>query len=66
MSAVYLWISYGVVPLGSLFGGALATGAGLRPALWVCVLGMWSASLFVVFSPLRRMREVQLPEAAAA
>ncbi|GAA2310369.1 MFS transporter [Streptomyces caniferus] len=66
VSAVYLWISYGVVPLGSLFGGALATGAGLRPALWVCVLGMWSASLFVVFSPLRRMREVQLPEAAAA
>ncbi|MEW1747968.1 MFS transporter [Streptomyces angustmyceticus] len=66
VSAVYLWISYGVVPLGSLCGGALATWAGLRPALWVCALGMWSASLFVVFSPLRTMREVQIPETAAA
>lgn len=61
MSAVHLWISYGVVPLGSLFGGVLGTAAGLRPTLWVCALGMWSASLFVVFSPLRRLRDVPAP-----
>ncbi|KOG48150.1 MFS transporter [Streptomyces decoyicus] len=66
VSAVYLWITYGVIPLGSLFGGALATGVGLRPTLWVCALGMWSASLFVVFSPLRKMRDVSIPEAALA
>lgn len=66
VSSVYLWIAYGVVPLGSLFGGALATGAGLRTALWVCVLGMWSASLFVVFSPLRKMRDVPIPDRAHA
>ncbi|MFF4852663.1 hypothetical protein [Streptomyces sp. NPDC001194] len=50
MSAVCLWICYGVIPLGSLFGGTLATAAGLEPTLWVCVTGMWSAALFVVFS----------------
>lgn len=62
VSSVYLWIAYGVVPLGSLFGGTLAGYAGPRVTLWVCVLGMWGAALFVVFSPLRRMRDVPVPE----
>ncbi|MFJ4439691.1 MFS transporter [Streptomyces sp. NPDC088923] len=56
-NASVLWVCFGVIPLGAVFGGALATWAGLRVALLVCVLGMWSASLFVVFSPLRRMRD---------
>jgi predicted MFS family arabinose efflux permease len=64
VSAVYLWICYGIIPLGSLFGGGLAAGVGLRPTLWICVLGMWSAALFVVFSPLRSMRDVPVPEVA--
>ncbi|MEV7780028.1 MFS transporter [Kitasatospora sp. NPDC088351] len=64
VSAVYLWIAYGVIPLGSLFGGALGASIGLRPTLLVCVLGMWSASLFVVFSPLRTMRDVPVPVTA--
>lgn len=65
VSAVYLWICYGVIPLGSLFGGTLGTAAGLKPTLWVCVIGMWSASLFVVFSPLRKLRDVPAPEPAS-
>jgi hypothetical protein len=63
VSSVYLWIAYGVVPFGSLFGGAVGVALGLRPALWICVLGMWSASLFVLFSPLRRMRDAPAPAA---
>ncbi|MEW9513651.1 MFS transporter [Streptomyces bacillaris] len=58
VNASFLWISYGVIPVGALFGGALATWLGLRAALLICVLGMWSAALFVVFSPLRRMRDL--------
>lgn len=58
VSSVYLWISYGTVPIGSLFGGLLGSTAGLRPTMWVCALGLWSAAPFVVFSPLRRMRDV--------
>jgi predicted MFS family arabinose efflux permease len=44
-------------PLGALLGGTLGSRLGLRTALWICVLGTWSAALFVVFSPLRRMRD---------
>jgi hypothetical protein len=64
VNASFLWICYGAIPLGSLSGGALASVAGIRPALLVSVLGMWGAGLFVLFSPLRTMRD--LPEPAAA
>lgn len=47
-----------MIPLGALTGGTLASQLGLRPALWICVLGTWSAALFVVCSPLRRMRDM--------
>ncbi|MEK8107482.1 hypothetical protein NKG94_24430 [Micromonospora sp. M12] len=57
VNAAFLWICLGVVPLGALTGGALGTALGLRGALWVCVLGTWAACLFVVCSPLRRMRD---------
>ncbi len=58
VNAAIMWICLGVVPLGALAGGYLATLLGLRAALVVCVLGMWSASLWVLFSPLRRMKSV--------
>ncbi|AGZ42069.1 MFS transporter [Actinoplanes friuliensis] len=57
VNASFLWISYGSIPLGALAGGALGSAFGLRPALLIAVLGMWSASLFVVFSPLRGLRD---------
>jgi hypothetical protein len=46
------------MPIGALFGGALGTAIGLRPTLFVSVIGGWAAGLFVFFSPLRRMRDV--------
>ena len=58
VNAAFLWICYGAIPLGALFGGLVGSWFGLRTGILVCVLGMWSASLFVVFSPLRRMRDV--------
>ncbi|MER7332341.1 MULTISPECIES: MFS transporter [unclassified Micromonospora] len=58
VNAAFLWICFGVIPLGALAGGTLASQLGLRPALWICVLGTWSAALFVVCSPLRRMRDM--------
>ncbi|RKR90907.1 putative MFS family arabinose efflux permease [Micromonospora pisi] len=58
VNATFLWICYGVIPLGALVGGTLGSQLGLRTALWICVLGTWSAALFVVFSPLRKMRDL--------
>ncbi|MFI6263901.1 MFS transporter [Micromonospora sp. NPDC051006] len=66
VNAAFLWICFGVIPLGALVGGALGTALGLRTALWICVLGTWSACLFVVFSPLRTMRDMAEPGASAA
>ncbi|WP_329108498.1 MFS transporter [Micromonospora sp. NBC_01699] len=58
VNASFLWICLGAVPLGALFGGLLGSQLGLRPTLLICVLGTWSAALFVYFSPLRRMRDM--------
>lgn len=58
MNASVRWIVWGTIPFGALFGGALGTWIGLRATMWVCAIGMWSASLWLVFSPLRRMRDV--------
>jgi hypothetical protein len=58
VNAAFLWICLGAVPLGALFGGLLGSQLGLRPTLWICVLGTWSAALFVFFSPLRPMRDM--------
>jgi predicted MFS family arabinose efflux permease len=46
-----------MIPLGALFGGALGSWLGLRATLLVCALGVWAACLFVLCSPLRRMRD---------
>lgn len=57
MNASNLWVSFGMIPLGALFGGALGSWLGLRATLLVCALGVWAACLFVLCSPLRRMRD---------
>lgn len=64
MNASVRWLVWGSLPLGALFGGALGTWIGLRAALTVCVLGTWAASLFVIFSPLRRLRDVPTQDRA--
>jgi MFS family permease len=58
MNAAVRWIVWGTLPLGSVFGGALGTLLGIRPALWVGMTGSWAAGFWVLFSPLRRMRDV--------
>jgi MFS family permease len=58
MNAAVRWIVWGTLPLGSLAGGTLGTLIGVRPTLWVGVAGGWAAGFWVLFSPLRRMRDV--------
>jgi MFS family permease len=58
MNASVRWIVGGALPLGALMGGALGTWLGIRPTLWIGVVGSEFAGLFVFFSPLRTMRDV--------
>lgn len=53
-------VNYGIRPIGALIGGALGTAIGVRPALWIATIGALAGLLWVLFSPVRSMRE--LPE----
>ena len=58
MNAAVRWIVWGTLPLGGLAGGALGTAIGIRPTMWIGVAGAWAAGLWVLFSPLRGMRDI--------
>lgn len=57
MNATMRFVVWGVLPLGALAGGAIGTALGLRPTLWLAAGGNALAGLWLVFSPLRRMRD---------
>ena len=67
MNAAIRWIVWGTLPLGGVLGGVLGSAAvlGIRPTLWVGVVGSWAAGLWVFFSPLRRTRDIPPHDAAA-
>jgi MFS family permease len=60
VSGAYLLVNNGVRPLGSLFGGALGTAIGVRPTLWIAALGGVAGFLWLLPSPIPRLKE--LPE----
>jgi MFS family permease len=61
MNAAMRWIVWGTIPLGTLLGGALATAFTLRTALFVSAIGSMPTFLWVLFSPLRALREMPAP-----
>ncbi|MET8848690.1 MFS transporter [Amycolatopsis sp. NPDC004625] len=58
MNASVRFVVWGTLPLGGLLGGALGEGLGLRGAMWVAVAGEVASVLWVVCSPLRKMRDL--------
>ena len=52
-------LTFGVMPIGSLAGGALASSFGIRPAMFLAASGILLAAGWLVFSPLRRVRRLQ-------
>jgi MFS family permease len=58
----YMVVNYGVRPLGGLLGGWLGSTIGLRGALWVATAGALAGVLFLLPSPMPRLRD--LPEPA--
>ncbi len=61
-SAVYL-LFRGVVPLGALAGGAAAGVIGIRTTMLIGTTGFLLSILFIVFSPIARLRHLPEPEA---
>lgn len=64
MNSVMRFIVWGVMPIGSLLGGALATWIGLRETMWIGAVIGSLAFLPVLFSPVRTLREMPEPDAA--
>jgi len=53
LNASRRFIVWGVIPLGSLIGGILATQVGLHATLWIGAIGSAAAFLPVLLSPVR-------------
>ncbi|MEO8208533.1 MAG: MFS transporter [Chloroflexota bacterium] len=58
----FRFINYGIRPLGALLGGFLGTALGVREALFVVTIAALLGVLWLVGSPVLRLRD--LPEAA--
>jgi predicted MFS family arabinose efflux permease len=63
VAATITFAGMGLTPLGSLFGGYLADGWGLRSTLLVTAAGMVLSPLLMALSPLARLgRELPFPK----
>ncbi|MEK6275452.1 MAG: MFS transporter [Actinomycetota bacterium] len=62
VSGAYMVVNNGIRPVGALIGGFLGSTIGLRPTLWIGVIGAIAGFLWILPSPIPKMRE--LPESA--
>ena len=58
VNAAARWINWGTLPLGGLAGGVLGSALGVRTTLWIATIGGCSAGLWLLFSPLRGLRDI--------
>jgi hypothetical protein len=61
VSGAYTFANYGVRVLGALAGGLLGSAVGLRPTLWIATAGALLGVLWLLPSPVPRLRV--LPDA---
>lgn len=51
-------INYGIRPIGAVIGGALGTALGVRETLWIATVGALLGVLWLLASPIPRMRRL--------
>ncbi|CAN5285434.1 MFS transporter [soil metagenome] len=61
MNSVMRFVVWGTIPIGTLVGGALGTWIGVRETLIIGAIGSCLPFLPVLFSPLRRLRDMPEP-----
>ncbi len=66
LNASRRFLVWGVIPLGALTGGALASVIGLRATLFVGAIGISFAVIPILLSPLRSLGPGQSPASASA
>ena len=57
------FLTWGISPFGFLLGGTLGERIGLQPTLMIAGFGILSSFIWLLFSPLRSMREPLLTDA---
>jgi MFS family permease len=57
-TATVRFLTWALVPVGALAGGALGQWLGVRSALWVIAAGLLAVPVLVAATPLRRMRDL--------
>jgi MFS family permease len=63
VSGAFLLVNYGVRPVGAVAGGLLAAAIGLQTTMWIATIGALGGVLWLLPSPMPRLRD--LPQAAA-
>lgn len=58
MNASIRFIVWGSMPFGAAVGGLLGSHLGIRATMWVALVGGRCAGLFILLSPLRRLRDL--------
>jgi MFS family permease len=58
VAGAYSAVNYGIRPLGALTGGALGAWLGLRPTLFVAAVGGTLCALWLLPSPIPRLRSI--------
>jgi MFS family permease len=53
-----LFVNWGVRPVGALAGGFLAGAIGLRPTMWIAAIGGLAGVLWLLPSPMAKVRDV--------
>lgn len=61
VSGLFRTVNYGVRPVGALLGGALGSLVGVRPTLWIAGTGAVLGVLWLVRSPIPRLRRLPHP-----
>jgi len=56
-SGTFRFVNMGIRPIGALVGGALGTAIGLQATLWISVVGALTGVIFLIFSPIPRLRD---------
>ena len=58
VAGAFTVVNYGVRPLGTLTAGILGSTIGLRPTLWIATAGALAGVLWLLPSPVPRLREL--------